>query len=72
MMVVAVIMTRQPLPHNIGRNVPRVSGLGVLELTWLLGAESSNTAKKLAEVEDPTPVNLREEGKKITVTFRDL
>lgn len=87
MLVIAAIVTRQPLPRGRESTV-HVDGLGVLELTWLLGRNMRKDGRQLdtgsgsdAEpvvalqlvdaVPDPTLDNLRSEGKKIEVAFCD-
>ena len=45
MLIVAAIVTRQPLPGNVATRA-HVDGLGVLELTWLLGKDVEKTEKE--------------------------
>ncbi|GJE92165.1 hypothetical protein PsYK624_083180 [Phanerochaete sordida] len=70
MLVLAVILTRQPARNPLGHE-PHVSGLGVLQLTWLLGRDTTDIAKRTAELDDPTAENLREHGKTVEVEFAD-
>ena len=68
MMVLAIILTLPPkIDDNTGQR--SVDGLGVLELTWLLGRDPEGIAKRLAALNDPTPAHLRELGKGIPVAF---
>ena len=71
MTVLAVILTL-PLKTNVeGSPGTRVDGLGVLELTWLIGKDKEGLADRLAEVESPSLGRLRdsEAGKRIPVAF---
>lgn len=70
MTIIAVMLTRHSWPKNNQNAGPHVDGLGVLELTWLLGNDTKGVARDLAtRVRDPISVNLREEGKRIPVSF---
>ena len=67
--MLAIILT---LPPQTGGNTGNyVDGLGVLELTWLLGRDKGGIAKRLAAVEDPALNNLRALGKEIPVAFSE-
>lgn len=46
MLVIAIIVTRQPLPHMQRVPTAHVDGLGVLELTWLLGKNMKKGEKQ--------------------------
>ena len=70
MLFIAMILTRQPWPKS-NRHGPHVNGLGVMELTWLLGRDQAGIARRVAEIDDPTPDNLRSHGKTIAVSFCD-
>lgn len=44
MLIIAAIVTRQPIPRR-NATLAHVDGLGVLELTWLLGKNMDKTGK---------------------------
>ncbi|KIP05637.1 hypothetical protein PHLGIDRAFT_145519 [Phlebiopsis gigantea 11061_1 CR5-6] len=69
MTVLAIVLTIPQKTKVHGSPGTRVDGLGVLELTWLLGRDKDGLADRLGEVENPTLVHLREAGKRIPVAF---
>ncbi|GJE92163.1 hypothetical protein PsYK624_083160 [Phanerochaete sordida] len=70
MLVLAVVLTRQPARDPHSRD-PHVSGLGVLQLTWLLGRDATGIAQRTARLDEPTAANLREHGKTVEVEFTE-
>lgn len=70
MLFIALILTRQPWPKP-NRHGPHVNGLGVLELTWLLGRDQNRIVRRMAELDNPDPENLRSHGKTLAVSFCD-
>ena len=63
MLVTASIVIQQPRPHTKDGRHHKLDGLGVLEMTWLLGRDERDIAGDLAEVREPTLENLRKRGK---------
>ncbi|GJE92149.1 hypothetical protein PsYK624_083020 [Phanerochaete sordida] len=66
MLVLAAALTRLPARHGTEAHV---SGLGVLELTWLLGRDTTGIAERAATLAVPTGANLRRHGRGIDVEF---
>ena len=54
MLFIAMVLTRQPWPRP-NRHGPHVDGLGVLELTWLLGRDQNGIARRVAELDGRSP-----------------
>ena len=72
MLVTAVVVIQQPRARTrIGQHY-KLNGLGVLEMTWLLGRNKGAIAAELAQSPEPTRVNLRKRGKHLRNPYRDI
>ena len=53
MLFIALILTFPVFPTGKGRHQPHVAGLGVLELTWLLGFDQNRVARQNGRASKP-------------------
>ncbi|GJE93642.1 hypothetical protein PsYK624_098020 [Phanerochaete sordida] len=72
MLITAVAVIQQPKARTrIGKHY-KLNGLGVLEMTWLLGRNKGVVAVDLAQNPEPTLVSLRKRGKHLRNPYRDI
>ncbi|GJE93639.1 hypothetical protein PsYK624_097990 [Phanerochaete sordida] len=66
MLCTAAIVIQQPRARTKTGRHHKLNGLGVLEMTWLLGRDERDVAGEIAEVREPSLQNLRQRGKHLT------
>lgn len=63
MLCTAIVVIQQPKARTKTGTHHELDGLGVLEMTWLLGRDERDVAGEVAEVREPSLQNLRKRGK---------